>query len=137
MAAAHANAPQHPAPCIVAEYPGGGFRYTNSLGRKYENSASNVSSVTFSISRYGVHAHTINLWPMVTEAVAIAAAERYLSESLTEDHFAQIRDDLFGGDMSWTEAAALYRCKGDCLSSARFLEVVELSDGAMALHCGS
>lgn len=97
----------------------------------------NVNSVTFDISRYGKQTHTLHFKEPVAQHEAISAAERFLSEPLTEEYYNQIKDDLFNKEMSWEQAKIEYEHRGACLTDARFLEFVELKDGTLTLFCGS
>ncbi len=116
------------------------FQYTNSLDRAYDNVSAVVRAVSFDISRYSEHSHTIQFDAPVTEQAAIAAAEEYLSQQLTEDYFEQVRNDLFGED-NWKQTREVLRnrlIRGALLRDAKFLESAKLdADGTLTLRTGS
>jgi hypothetical protein len=110
------------------------FSYVNLLNAQYEHTYRCVRSVRFDISRFCRHKHTLHFDPPVSEAQAIRAVEAYLSLPMTEDYFAAIRDDLFHDDASWTD----YRCRGDALTDAKYLERVSLNDdGQLSFSIGT
>ncbi len=114
------------------------FQYINCLGRDYDRHTLTVRRAEFPISRYSMHSHCLDFESPTSEAEAIAAIEKYLSAPLTEDYFKRVCDDLFGGRVSWKRAQKQYRCRGGCLSDARYLEKVTISaDGKMAIFTGS
>eukprot|EP01092_Planopodium_desertum_P009910 TRINITY_DN4332_c0_g1_i1.p1 TRINITY_DN4332_c0_g1~~TRINITY_DN4332_c0_g1_i1.p1 ORF type:complete len:127 (-),score=1.35 TRINITY_DN4332_c0_g1_i1:66-446(-) len=119
-----------------AHTPSGYFKYKNSLEREYSTEPANISSVTFRISRYDEFHQTINFPNLVCERDAIAAAEEYLSEPLTEDYYEIIRDDTYMGG-SWNEAKENFETRGDCLGDAIFIEDVDIEDGSMTFTTGS
>lgn len=122
-------------PCATVAAPGK-FVYTNSLDREYDDSHAAVRNVTFNISRYGEHEHSITFDPPVTEKEAIIQVEAYLSEPLAEGYYAVIQDDMFHG-FTWDEAKEEFACRGDALTDARFLERTPITDGAMRIETGS
>ena len=64
------------------------------MGRPYDKKARCIGSVSFDIGRYGKYKCTITFDTKVSECEAIEAAEEYLSEPVTRDYYAQIKDDL-------------------------------------------
>lgn len=115
----------------------GEFVYTDCLNG-YDHIKTNIKSITFDISRYCKHKHTISFDSPVTQEHAIRAAEDYLSQPLTCEYFDQIKDDLFDDFTSYVEAKEYFSCRGDCLTDAKFLERATLyPDGSLHLWCGS
>lgn len=111
----------------------GKFVYTNCTGKPYDDNIKVVSSVTFDISRFGKHQRVYRFRPLVTVAHAIRAAEKYLSQQMTEDYFDEIKDDIFNRESKWTD----YVCRGDALTDAKFLEKLGLDNGALSFYIGS
>lgn len=123
----------------------GKFVYTNSLYddedqiREYENTLKTVKSVTFAISRYDKYEMTIRFdyQNPKTEKETIEYVEAFLSQPLTEEWFNMVRDDTFH-QYSWEEAKEYFKCRGDVLGDAKFLEDTYLSaDGNMTFSIGS
>lgn len=113
------------------------FVFTNSLDRSYDDSGKIIKSVSFDISRYGQFEETLTFHELVTEAVAIREAEKYLSKPITEKYYNNIREDLLD-NLAWAEVKKLYHCRGDCLGDNKFLETVEVTTtGDLLLRCGS
>lgn len=107
--------------------------YINSLDRKYDEKVVRINAVTFPLSRYGKHQHTIEFAQPVTESAAIAAAENFLEQKPSEATLAKIKSDLYPGtDLSKIKSYT------DCLSSCIFLEEIrQQSPGHIVLICGS
>ena len=119
------------------ERPKDGFKCINCLGREYLTIPHNVKCVEFDISRYGQFTKSLTFDSPVSEKTAIEAVETYLSEPLTEDYFEMIKDDMFHNNLSWEQAKEDYKCRGDCLTDARFLEEVSIKNGIMSFFIGS
>lgn len=117
------------------------FEYERSLGdcSFYRNNKGAIcKGVTFAISRYRQHSHTITFDELCSVNDAIMVAEEYLSYPLTEDYYNKIKDDLFMNKWTWEQAQKEYKNRGECLSGCKFLESVELDDnGILSLFCGS
>jgi hypothetical protein len=99
-----------------------------------------VKKVEFDISRYGEHTETLTFHKPVSRAFAISAVEEYLSEPLDPDYYNRIRDDLFMGDIEWSQASAAYDNRGSCLTDCMFLESFDESKeekGLFVIFCGS
>ena len=101
----------------------GKFVYTNCLDRPYNDDEQKVKSVSFKISRYGKFTKTIKFSPKATEKEAIMAVEIFLSKPLTKQYYEKIKNDTFH-EHEWKEAKKYFNCRGDCLTDAKFLEVV-------------
>lgn len=115
------------------------FSYENSLGREYKNEKW-IESVIFDISRYGKYTATLSFPEPVSEAEAVAAAERWLSEPFDRAYWERVGDDCFVGITSYQDALdeGHYKVRGDCLSDCVFLETVRrLSNKQISLECGS
>jgi hypothetical protein len=124
-------------PKSAVTQPENGFRYINSLYREYSTEPLNITSVEFDISRYGEFTESIIFDSPVSEKKAIEIVEAYLSEPLTEEYFNKIKSDMFHDDLPWEDAKQTYHCRGDCLTDARFLEDVDVTDGVLTLLIGS
>ena len=94
----------------------------------------NISSVVFDISRGGKYTHTIYFEKALAETHAIAAAEKFLSQPLTEDYYNAIKDDLLNDDMPWEEAQFEYEHRGACLKDCYFLENATYHHSTLTLH---
>ena len=113
----------------------GGFKYVNCIG-SYKTEPKNVGSVTFDVSRYGQHSHTIKFSDPVSEKEAIEKVEKYLSKPLTEDYYSDIVDDLFH-EYPWDDAKEVFKCRGDCLTDCKFLELTYLKNSNLTFFVGS
>ena len=111
-----------------------GFKYSNSLGRQYEDTKKVVTSVRFATSRYGKYSYTAEFKVPVTEKHAIKDVEKFLSQPMTQDYLNDINDDLFVGCKSQLTD---FSCRGDALSDARFLEQIKFKDGKITFSTGS
>lgn len=120
-----------------AEQPENGFRYINCLGREYFTNLNFVESVEFDISRHGNFTKTLKFDVPVSEKTAIELINKYLSRPLTEKYFNKIKEDTLYDDCSWDEVKEHYKCRGDCLSDARFLEGIHIKNGVMSFFIGS
>lgn len=114
--------------------------YINSLGREYENTKKVVKSIKFPTVRFYIpgknddlYTETITFKKPVTEADAITAAEKFLSEPVTEEYFLPRADALFHKNRKYTD----YKTRGDMLSDLRFLEIVNIVDGEMEMDFGT
>jgi hypothetical protein len=67
---------------------------------------------------------------------AVMQAERYLSQPLDRVYFQRIEKHSFMYK-NWKEARELYTIRGDALSDARFLEVLNVNNGVLEIECGS
>ncbi|MHB1952685.1 MAG: hypothetical protein ACYCOU_02965 [Sulfobacillus sp.] len=102
--------------------PVGRFVFTNCLGRPF-NSVAYIKKVTFGISRYGEYNHTIEFASPQTEKAAVAAAEDFLSQPLTQELYEQVRSDT-ALELPWNEAKEEFSCIGDVLGDAVFMELL-------------
>ena len=123
-------------PSDSTESEGRVFTYVNGLDREYNDKNKNITSVTFDISRYGSYTHTITFNVPVSEAVAIKAVETYLSESLTENYYQTIKDDLYH-EYEWSDARGKYFCRGACLTDCRFLKMVSINNSNLQFFIGN
>ena len=123
---------------VQLEVPEAGkYKYTNALGRPYHTKSNkDIKSITFPISRFEKYMHTINFLPRVNEKQAIEAAEKYLSEPLTEEWYSKVQDDTFY-EFPWESAKDTYKNRGETLTDLRFIEIIEIKDGKMKLILGS
>jgi hypothetical protein len=114
------------------------WTYDNSTGDEdYDNTKSCVKEVQFNISRYGKFKHRIVFDNPVTVRQAVREVEWYLSQPLTQDYYEPMVWDTFH-EMSWEEASKSFKWRGDCLTSARYLEGIDVSSkGIMTLAIGS
>jgi hypothetical protein len=67
---------------------------------------------------------------------AVMQAERYLSQPLDRVYFQRIEKHSFMYK-NWKEARDLYTIRGDALSDAIFLEVLNVNNGVLEIECGS
>ncbi len=115
----------------------GAFCYTNCLRRAYDTQQRHIRAVEFDISRYGKHSRRIDFEQHVSEADAIHAVEAFLSEPLTQEYYESIKSDTFHR-ASWEEAQRCFTCRGDALTDARFIEVVDVDkQGVLRFGIGS
>lgn len=112
------------------------FKYINSLGRPYDNSANKYTTIRFDISRYGSHQKTLRFKTKVTEKKAIRYAEKYLSKPLSERYYNRIKEDLFHR-YEWDQAKHIFNTRGDCLTDLKFLESVYEKAENLNIVCGS
>ena len=117
------------------------FAYINCLDREYADTKAKIERVVFDYSRFGSHKHTIHFTKdgvaqPVTEKAAITAAEAWLSEPLTEEHYEKIKHDLFHG-YEWEDAKEVFGCRGECLTDSCYLEIAHFERGTLTLECGS
>lgn len=111
----------------------GKFRYINSTGTEsYPDTDRVVSSVIFSISRYGMHEEQIRFKENVTIKHAIEEVEKFLSEPVDEQYFDRVKNDLFDNNMDWEGLT-----RGDLLSDARYMEGFIVKGGVLEFHIGS
>jgi hypothetical protein len=108
------------------------FHYTMSLGRRPRNDRKHIWFVTFDISRYGEHTHTIEFEERMSEDGAIKAVEEYLSEIATLEYYNAIKDDLYSEEFEEGKYT-----RGDYLSDCTFLEQSSVDAGRLTLGCGS
>lgn len=95
--------------------------YHQSTDEKY------IISITFDISRYGKHTKMLSFSEHLSEEEAIIKVESYLSEPITKAYFNLVRDDLFDDDLTFeTLNEKGYKCRGDLLTDAKFLEGIRL-----------
>jgi len=114
----------------------GKFKYTDCLGGNTRLRNELCTHIKFDISRYGKHTHTLVFDKAMTINQAIKKAEEYLSEPLTEEYYNNIKDDLFNCE-GWEEDKKYFKCRGNCLTDAKFLENVTWHDGVPIIECGS
>ena len=97
----------------------------------------NVMSVTFDIGRYGELIQTIIFDHLFTETEAIEAAERWLSQPMTQEGLDHLKEeeDLFcgGSDTSLDD----FPNKGGALGDAIYLEYIDRNGEHITLVCGS
>jgi len=94
-----------------------------------------VKYVTFNISRYGKHKHTIVLDDFVTQKQAVIKAEEFLSEKITPDYYDKVKDNLF---RSFDHLVDLYsRNRGFLLTESIFLELATIYNDTLTIECGS
>lgn len=75
--------------------PPGEWRYRNCLRRAYDAADKKINGVIFPTSRHGAFEHRIDFNAAVTEAEAVEAAERFLSEPHDEAYYERVKTDLF------------------------------------------
>jgi hypothetical protein len=132
---------------LVANYRGlvwptealpGKFAYTPCLEKPYDEYKGTCKSVKFAIDRYREHFKTIIFAKPLSVRDAIRVVEDYLSRPITEPYYARIQKHVLY-DEGWDEARSHYRCRGDCLSDAKFLERINVNpkNGKLSLICGS
>lgn len=101
------------------------FQYIESMDRPFRNDAY-ITRITFPISRYQRYTMEKRFSSPVTEKVAIAAVEKYLSEPLDEGYYDQIKLDLWFKPMPFDEVLKEFDCKdmarGDIMTDLKFLE---------------
>lgn len=97
------------------------FKYINGLGRPFRKEK-NIKSVTFPISRYGEHEHTLFFKPSVNEEEAIIQAEEWMNQPFNEDYFDSVNDDIFQNDLTFEEAKKNYPTRGSLLTDLHLLE---------------
>ena len=99
----------------------------------------NIQVIIFDISRYGKYSHAINFNVPVSEKEAIKKIEKYLSEPITEYYFNKVKDDLFENDLEYNELSEKgYKCRGDLLTDASFLEEIKVvKEGVVIVKGGS
>jgi len=112
------------------------WTFDNCLNVEYENTDKSIHGALFDISRYGKYNKTMYFDENVTQYEAIKTIEIWLSKPLTEKYYDKICDDTFHKH-SWEKTKEYYKCRGDCLSDARFLEMAEIENGILKLCCGS
>ena len=114
------------------------FAYINCLDREYEDTKAKVKRVIFDYSRNGSFQHTIRFQHRVTEKAAILAAEAWLSEPLTQEHYEEIKHDSFH-QYEWEDAREVFGCRGECLTDLCYLDIAERKHGhgTLRLWCGS
>jgi hypothetical protein len=117
------------------------FHYTNWLTAEgktpYDTTTRNVYEVEFPITAYGEVVETARWKQPVTQAQAIAAVERYLSQPLTDAYFETLREqaDL---NMTWPEAKKDFPRRADLLGGHVFLESADVDkNGKMELITGT
>jgi len=117
----------------------GRFVYTNSMNRQWGTSKKVVKSIRFPISRSERHWHTIDFEDPVTECAAIEAAEQYMSEPMTKEHWELVRDDVLYRERTDEWDASWKDIKGHATGDLRFLEIVawNCKTGRLALGLGS
>ena len=94
-----------------------------------------VKYVTFNISRYGKHKHTIVLDDFVTQKQAVIKAEEFLSEKITPDYYDKVKDNLF---RPFDHLVDLYsRNRGFLLTESIFLELASIYNDTLTIECGS
>jgi hypothetical protein len=94
-----------------------------------------VKYVTFNISRYGKHKHTIVLDDFVTQKQAVIKAEEFLSEKITPDYYDKVKDNLF---RPFDHLVDLYsRNRGFLLTESIFLELATIYNDTLTIECGS
>ena len=123
-----------------------GFIYTNCLARNYNTTATRFRAIIFDTSRYGHHSHRIDFDAPVTEAVAVEAAERWLSQPLDRAFFDVVKDDLWHSPLTFEEATGSgdrdcgWTRRGDVLTDLHFLEdfcEIAPDSGVFRISCGS
>jgi hypothetical protein len=115
---------------------GGGFRYTNCLGRGYDSRVRQYDAVGFAINQAGTVLARLCFPAPVTEEVAVRAAERYFSAPLSEKDYLRAADGLPGPRTPWATAREEYVYRGDCLRAATSLTAFSVEaavGGAKAL----
>jgi len=112
------------------------FSYRGSHAK--EDPVRRVKYITFSVSRYRKYLKTLHFNDLVTINQAVRAAERYLSQPVTEKHFERVKDDLFHSNYTWEQAQKEYKTRGDLLTDAVWLEGFHVSDnGELTMDIGS
>jgi hypothetical protein len=111
------------------------FRYVNGLKRGYNTEDRSIRQVRFKISRYGAVEETIRFEQPATEREAVEAVEGFLSEPLTEEYYAAIKDDL-AHELDWDRACRWFPCRGACME-LRLLKRVTLDDGCLTFRVDS
>ena len=112
------------------------FSYINCLDREYEDNKAKIERIIFDYSRYGSFQHTIYFTEPVTEKAAITAAEAWLSEPLTQEHYEKIKHDSLH-EYGWEDAKEVFGCRGECLTDLCYLEIAQFKGGKLRLLCGS
>jgi hypothetical protein len=113
------------------------FEYTNSLDKEYDDVNKVVNCVSFNISRYGKYKKILQFVEPVTIKYAIKQVEKFLSKKLTQHYYKKVKDDLFHNDMKWEYAESFYKCRGDVLTCAVYLEKCYVQNGILTFYIGS
>lgn len=122
------------------------FRFYNSLDREYEATAKRFRALTFAVSRFQDVVQRIDFAEPVTEAAAVEAAERLLSQPLDAAWYERVKHDCFvnlgaGPCKTFEQLTALgYSTRSELLGDLTYLEkVVESKEepGVFWLCCGS
>lgn len=99
----------------------------------------NVTSVTFDISRYGLHKQKITFKTPVLESEAVKVAEAFLSVPMDREYYDSIKNDVFGWSTSkFTD----FQMRGEALGDCRFLEAIntienDKNNRSIQIICGS
>lgn len=112
------------------------FEYTKSCDYKPEEY---IKSIKFNISRYGECSHTLYFESLLTDEDAVKEVEEWLSAPITKEYFESVKDDLFDSDLEFEDLEENdFRCKGDLLTDAIFLECLnQIGDNDVEIECGS
>lgn len=103
----------------------------------YENTL--VKSVTFNISRYGKFNKKLEFDSLITIKEAIEKAEEYLSEKVTPEYYAYVKDDLFYKFSDYRRNMN-YICslsRGNLLTDCIYLEEIQVYRKSLSLWCSS
>ncbi len=113
------------------------FKYHNSTGETYNDYIPIVTKVQFDIGRFGKRKHCIEFEEEVTINEAITEVEQYLSQPITSEYYANIKDDTFH-ELEFDAAFKQFRTRGACLTDAYFLEHLYIDpQGILILTTGS
>ena len=112
------------------------FRYDTSCLQRAGCIRGKVNAVKFCISRDWRVWRTLRFRVPMTRMEAVIQAERYLSKPLDRVYFQHIEKHSFMYN-NWKEARGLYTIRGDALSDARFLEVLNVNNGVLTIETGS
>ena len=105
----------------------------------YDDIEEVVKSVKFDVSRFGKFTHTIKFSEPVTVFTAVLAAEKFLSEPLTKEWYEKVQSDLFYNETPWEKAKTEYKCRGDLLTDAVWMEGIDVNEanGMLTFRIGS
>ena len=101
-----------------------------------------INSITFDISRFGKHKHTLKFPEPVPLYLAVEEVEDWLSEQITEEYFNKIKNDTHFKDFSYEEfmkrRGNTSPNKGEMIRDCIFLERINIDkNGNATIWCGS
>jgi hypothetical protein len=104
------------------------FTFENLMNRPFSEEPT-IRSISFPISRFGLHIKTIGFIKPVNEEDALKAVLAYLNQPLTQEHWSLVRDDISYWAYSWERIERMFQTRGSLLCSYRFLRDIVGSAG--------